>query len=81
MAPRFATVPAKVISARRGLDLRADSYVFSPERESDELLTAWLEANPGFMHRSTPAMKDLRAKIVAKLEAALAAANESGHAS
>jgi hypothetical protein len=26
-------------------------------------------------------MKDLRAKLVAKLEAALAAANESGHAS
>lgn len=78
MAPRFATVSADVIFARPGLDLRADSYVFSPEREADKLLAAWLRNFPGFMHRSMPAMKDLQAKITAKLAEAMVAAGNEG---
>lgn len=66
---RIQIVPADTLSTAT---LRARDYVFSPEREADRLIQEWMDHNPGFMHRATPAMKDLRARLVAKLEAAMA---------
>jgi len=51
--------------------LHARDYVFSPEHEADRLIDDWMRDNPGFMHRSTAAMKDLRTKLVEKLNEAL----------
>lgn len=65
---RTQIVPSDKLTTRT---LLASDYVFSPRIEADRLIDAWLKDNPGFMHRRTPAMKDLRAKIVEKLEAAL----------
>jgi hypothetical protein len=66
---RAGTVSSSALSART---LRARDYVFSPQREADRLIDAWLKDNPGFMHKSTPAMKDLREKLIAKIEEAMA---------
>lgn len=66
---RIGTIPSSQITPKT---LRAHDYVFSPAREADRLIEAWLTDNPGFMHRSTPAMKDLREKLIKKLNEALA---------
>ncbi len=66
---RAAAVPSTNLSPRT---LRAKDYVFSPAVEADRLIDSWLKDNPGFMHRTTPAMKDLRKKLITKLNEALA---------
>lgn len=65
---RIGTIPSSEITPKT---LRAHDYVFSPTREADRLIDAWLADNPGFMHKSTIAMKDLREKLIKKLTEAL----------
>lgn len=66
---RIGTIPSSQITTKT---LRAQDHVFSPVREADRLIDAWLSDNPGFMHKSTAAMKDLREKLIKKLNEALA---------
>lgn len=63
----------KIVSSKdlTSLSLRASDYAASPKYKAEKLLTNWMKANPGFMHPSTPAMKDLKKRIADAIREAL----------
>jgi hypothetical protein len=71
---KYGVVSSQTLGSHPSRSLLAEDYVFSEKHKADELLKEWMKANPGFMHASTPAMKDLRAR----LEKALRDAYEQG---
>jgi hypothetical protein len=67
---RFGVVSAERIFEHPSTSLRACDYVYTPKEETARVLREWMAANPGFMHHSTPAMKDLKARLEAELHRA-----------
>jgi molybdopterin biosynthesis enzyme MoaB len=66
---RTRSVPASELFARPGLVLKAEKYVFSPKREAAKLLKEWV-TEYGHTTVQAPAIKDLQARIEAKLREA-----------
>lgn len=67
--PRIAVVSSASLGSK---SLRAEAYVFSPRRESQKLIDAWVRDNKSILNRRSVAVQDLEKRIQTLLEEALA---------